>query len=136
MFICNLLIASRLHKGRHHFLGHSTSKSFQESTEPWEQHYISGEFVHGVKVAANIDVGGISLKLHEFGGATVLSDFFIKSTADGVLGLAHSHTMTKVLSAQHLLTPVEDMSDAGVIDPIVSFKIRSPEYNDGQVTFG
>jgi hypothetical protein len=136
MLICNLLIAGCLHKGQHHFLGHSTSKSFQDSTKPWKIQYIGGEFVHGVEVAANINVGGLSLKLHEFGGATVLSDGFTKLTADGILGLAHSHTMSNVLSAQYLLTLVEDLSDAGMIDPIVSFKICRFGHNDGQVTFG
>jgi hypothetical protein len=136
MFICNLLIAGRLHKGQHHFLGRSTSISFQDRKKPWEINYIGGRSVSGVQVADDIDVGGLSLKLHDFGGATVLSDGFIKSTADGTLGLAYSHTMRKSLSAQRLITLVEDLSDAGMINPIVSFKIRHPGHNDGQVTFG
>jgi hypothetical protein len=138
MLICNLLIARCLHKGRHHFLGPSTSKSFQDGTVPWKIDYNDGNFVKGVKVADDIDVGALQLKLHEFGVATVLSDDFIKAQYDGVLGLAPSHTMSNVLSRQGLITPVEALVDEGVINPIVSFKIPrlADQKNDGQITFG
>jgi hypothetical protein len=138
MLICNLLIAGCLHKGQRHFLGPSTSKSFKDSTDPWKIEFHDGDLVEGVKVVDDIDVGGLSLKSHKFGVATVLSDELITSSYDGILGLAYSRTTKNVLSAQGLDTPVEALVKKGEIDPIVSFKIPrlADRKNDGQIMFG
>ncbi|KAK0485092.1 acid protease [Armillaria novae-zelandiae] len=121
--------------GNHNFLGSTSSSSFQDQNTQFQVTYGTGA-VQGDIVKDNVVVAGLSLDAHTFGVATAETvDFSSDSTPfDGLMGLAQS-----TLSNQGVLTPVESLASAGLIDAaITSFKISrlADNLNDGEVTFG
>lgn len=122
-------------QGNHVFLGKQSSTSFQDSGNPFQVTYGSGE-VQGNIVSDNLNVAGLALDKHVFGVALVESVDFSGDTTkfDGLMGLAKS-----TISNQSVPTPVESLAKQGLIsEAITSYKISrvSDGLNDGQITFG
>ena len=122
-------------QGDHAFLGPQSSTSFEDSGNPFQVTYGSGE-VQGNIIRDNLNLAGLALDKHVFGVALVESvDFSGDSTTfDGLMGLAKSG-----LSNQGVLTPVESLAQNGLISAaITSYKISrvSDGRNDGEITFG
>jgi len=121
--------------GNHIFLGAQGSSSFQDSNQPFQVKYGTGQ-VSGTIVKDDIVVAGLSLKAHTFGVATVESVEFSANSVpfDGLMGLAQSS-----LSNQGTLTPIEALATAGLVaSAITSYKIPrlADNKNDGTITFG
>ncbi|PIL35762.1 transporter [Ganoderma sinense ZZ0214-1] len=121
--------------GNHNFLGPQSSSSFKDLGKQFQVTYGTGN-VQGDIIQDDISVAGLALPAHTFGVATAESvDFSDNSVPfDGLMGLAQS-----TLSEQGVLTPVESLSEAGLIgDAITSFKISrlADNKNDGEITFG
>lgn len=121
--------------GNHVFLGSNSSSSFQDSGKQFQVTYGSGE-VAGNIISDNVNLGGLALDKHVFGVALLESVDFSSDTTkfDGLMGLAQS-----TLSNQGVLTPVESLAQAGLInEAITSYKISrvTDGLNDGEITFG
>ncbi|KAI8449640.1 aspartic peptidase domain-containing protein [Phakopsora pachyrhizi] len=113
----------------------STSSTFKKTTNKFKVTYGTGK-VDGVLVEETLNLGGLTLNNHVFGGVTAASDEFTGKNVpfDGLLGTAKS-----VLSNQKVLTPVEALTKAGLLSgSFVGYAIGrvSDTQNIGQVTFG
>jgi len=121
--------------GNHVFLGPNFSSSFVDTGKQFQVTYGSGA-VAGDIVTDNVNVAGLQLNQHTFGVALLEStDFSDNSTTfDGLMGLAQS-----TLSQQGVLTPVESLAKAGLInEAVASYKISriADGKNDGEISFG
>jgi len=121
--------------GNHVFLGAQSSSTFQDTQQPFEVTYGTGN-VQGTIVTDDLSIAGLVLKAHTFGTADQESvDFSSNDTPfDGLMGLAQS-----TLSEQQTLTPVESLAQQGLISAaITSYKIPrlADNLKDGEISFG
>ncbi|EHS64451.1 hypothetical protein PGT21_007972 [Puccinia graminis f. sp. tritici] len=122
-------------RGCNHPTLNSESSTFKRTENPFKITYGTGKVV-GVLVEETINMGGLVLNNHAFGGVTRASDEFTgkKVPFDGLLGTAKS-----VLSNQKVLTPIEAMAKAGTLSgAFVGYALGrvSDGENIGQLTLG
>ncbi|KAH9447830.1 hypothetical protein Pst134EB_021827 [Puccinia striiformis f. sp. tritici] len=111
------------------------SSTFKRTDNPFKITYGTGQVV-GVLVEETINMGGLVLTNHAFGGVTRASKEFTGKNVpfDGLLGTAKS-----VLSNQKVLTPIEAMAKAGTLSgAFVGYALGrvSDSENIGQLTLG
>ena len=122
-------------RGCNHPALNSDSSTFRRTENPFKITYGTGQVI-GVLVEETINMGGMILNNHVFGGVTRASDEFTgkKVPFDGLLGTAKS-----VLSNQKVLTPIEAMAKAGTLSgAFVGYALGrvSDSENIGQLTLG
>ncbi|KAH9810845.1 aspartic peptidase A1 [Melampsora americana] len=87
------------------------SSTLRRTSDDFKITYGTGS-VKGVIVQETMIIGGLILKNHAFGGATSESKEFAARTVpfDGIMGTGRS-----VLASQKVLTPIEAMSNSGIL---------------------
>ncbi|PLW36041.1 hypothetical protein PCANC_16101 [Puccinia coronata f. sp. avenae] len=111
------------------------SSTFRRTESPFKITYGTGKVV-GVLIEETVNMGGLILNNHAFGGVTRASDEFTgkKVPFDGLLGTAKS-----TLSNQKVLTPIEALAKAGTLSgAFVGYALGrvSDSENIGQITLG
>ncbi|KAI7943827.1 hypothetical protein MJO28_011355 [Puccinia striiformis f. sp. tritici] len=122
-------------RGCNHPSLNQDSSTFKRTDNPFKITYGTGQVV-GVLVEETINMGGLVLTNHAFGGVTRASKEFTGKNVpfDGLLGTAKS-----VLSNQKVLTPIEAMAKAGTLSgAFVGYALGrvSDSENIGQLTLG
>jgi len=111
------------------------SSTFKRSESPFQITYGTGKVV-GVLIEETINMGGLILNNHVFGGVVRASDEFTRKNVpfDGLMGTAKS-----ILSNQKVLTPIEALAEAGTLTgAFVGYALgrASDSENIGQLTIG
>ncbi|KAI8445148.1 aspartic peptidase A1 [Phakopsora pachyrhizi] len=113
----------------------ANSSSMKSSNQPFKVTYGTGS-VSGVLVQENVEIAGLTLQGHTFGGATLESNEFAAADVpfDGLMGTAKSS-----LSNQKVLTPIETLAETKTISGAFmgySLGRAADATNIGQVTLG
>lgn len=121
--------------GDHAVLSASSSSTLVTSQTSFQVTYGTGS-VSGNIIQDTVNIAGLVINNHTFGGTTTESTDFSANTVpfDGLMGLAQS-----TLSNQGVPTPIESLASAGTVSAAqMGFHLArlSDGNNDGQVTFG